>query len=102
MSLLNGLPNWAIEVVVAGGVSVLLAIIYAWILFHFKDYKNSIKRMVNIVLAIIGWGALMYEKIQQGMEELRIPFDESPLFYVAVAVAVVSLVHTCVEALEKD
>lgn len=51
---------------------------------------------------MIEWGALMYEKIQQGMEKLQIPFDESPLFYVAVAVAVVSLAHTCVEALEKD
>ena len=73
--------------------------------------KNYLKKWWNKVVEtkckvlephMIEWGALMYEKIQQGMEKLQIPFDESPLFYVAVAVAVVSLAHTCVEALEKD
>lgn len=101
MLILNELPNWAIELVVAGIGSIFGAIVYAFILLKCKDFRESIKKIVNILLAVIAWALLMYEKIQQGMNELNISFNNSSLFYVAVAVAVVSLVHAFVESTEK-
>lgn len=101
MVILNELPNWVIEFIIAGIGSILGAILYAWILFKCEEFRSSIKKMVNIFLAIIAWVLLMYEKIQQGMNELNISFNDSPLFYVAIAVATVSLVHAYVESTEK-
>ena len=101
MSIVSELPVWVIELVNAVIGSVILAVIYTVILMKMKDYRGIIKKVVNMGIALIAWIVLMVEKMQQGMSEANIPFSESKLFYVAVAVAVVSLVHAYVESIEK-
>lgn len=44
MVILSGLPNWVIELIIAGIGSILGAIIYAWILFKCEELSEICRR----------------------------------------------------------
>ena len=95
------LPNWFIEISVAAIGSVIGGVIYAVILIKYKEKRSIIEKTVNIALAIATWASLFYDKMQQVMNDMKISFNESTLFYVAVAFAVASLVHSIIELTER-
>ena len=101
---LSDMPIWATEFFVATAISILGAILYGTILYVLNrinsQWVNVVKKIINIVVALFTWAALLYEKIQQGMKEVQISFNESILFYMAIVIAVVALVHASIESAE--
>ena len=101
VNILNNMPVWAAETLVASALSVITLILYPIILLFIKKHEllevRLIKKLMNLLLAFSAWVVLLVEKIQQGLEQAQIPFNESKLFYVAVIAASITLVHTAIE-----
>lgn len=91
------IPVWVSECVLAIVISIIGSIVYIAILKEFKVYRESIKKVVNMGTAFIAWCMLLLEKLQQN----NVPFSESKLFYIAIAMAVIALVHSYMETTDS-